>query len=229
MANPCRLNWGKSRYRSNWRWLHLLRENARISQNERANPTLKQRHCNRVQRNARKAHYSPKKVQRQPPDVPTANDKMRNCTIRNRIAKQKKQTLDLPHHRWEQMVTNALSNLSTHEILQFAMPIALCCNLHRNPNQCVHRWNSTLIKWNVSSRETWRQYYNTQSHGPLAPYENAQNTPPQQRKNKSIAVESGAGVEREIFPISRSTCFKQTQMILPQVHLRKPCYDFSFL
>ena len=28
---------------------------------------------------------------------------------------------------------------------------------------------------------------------------------------------------------ANQVCFKQTKMILPQVHLRKPCYDFTFL
>ena len=29
--------------------------------------------------------------------------------------------------------------------------------------------------------------------------------------------------------LSRSILVRVTTMILPQVHLRKPCYDFSFL
>ena len=33
-------------------------------------------------------------------------------------------------------------------------------------------------------------------------------------------------LEQQQFTMAKSEC---VQMILPQVHLRKPCYDFSFL
>ena len=39
----------------------------------------------------------------------------------------------------------------------------------------------------------------------------------------------GGRPPRRLYVTCSRSCFEATTMILPQVHLRKPCYDFSFL
>ena len=108
--------------------------------------------------------------------------------------------------------TSAFNGQLIHGILQFTMIIALCCTLHQHVNQdiccwkCVVRWITYLstIKQNSNA-------INTMTAAPTKaqrPTEHWHDTSPSANHHNRCLI---------------------TRMILPQVHLRKPCYDFSFL
>ena len=108
--------------------------------------------------------------------------------------------------------TSAFNGQLIHGILQFTMIIALCCTLHQHVNQdiccwkCVVRWITYLstIKQNSNA-------INTMTAAPTKaqrPTEHWHDTSPSANHHNRCLI---------------------TRMILPQVHLRKPCYEFSFL
>lgn len=49
------------------------------------------------------------------------------------------------------------------------------------------------------------------------------------RKGKGIRTKDHIPITGLYLHVHRSFCLAGSTMILPQVHLRKPCYDFSFL
>ena len=64
-----------------------------------------------------------------------------------------------------------------------------------------------------------------------APYSDQQPTRPEDERDEAGGTEEAARASAAAFcHVFNGRVFgKATTMILPQVHLRKPCYDFSFL
>lgn len=90
----------------------------------------------------------------------------------------------------------AFKDLMTHRVLQFALPIAFRCVLHRFKSQDIHR-DQLLLRSLIPIQ-------------PIPHFTLIQLT----THNATHRLRG----ERH-----------NSQMILPQVHLRKPCYDFTFL
>ena len=121
-------------------------------------------------------------------------------------------------------VQDAFKILMTHWILQFAWRIAFRCVLHRCGNQDIRCWKCLPIFFSQSPE--WFSY--------IQVYINDLTSHPR--------VDSKSGLRRARNGLVRLTnqhglilkgqahdgCFGVV-MILPQVHLRKPCYDFTFL
>jgi len=64
-----------------------------------------------------------------------------------------------------------------------------------------------------------------------APYSDQQPTRPEGEREEAGGAEKAASASAAAFchVFDGRVSGKATTMILPQVHLRKPCYDFSFL
>ena len=103
-------------------------------------------------------------------------------------------------------VQNAFKILSIPGIPHVTMLIAVRCVLPRSPNQGIHRCKYRML--DVIQRCKKRP-----PEGPLTP------------KGMGGEVDSGNEFPSALLPFVSSN----VRMILPQVHLRKPCYDFSFL
>ena len=88
-------------------------------------------------------------------------------------------------------------------VLQFALLIALRCVLHRYGNQDIHRWKFGFVMSLVRLLCVI-----------------------------SLLMLQQRAASRGALMLqlkARLSCVGLVLMILPQVHLRKPCYDFSFL
>ena len=120
-------------------------------------------------------------------------------------------------------------SLLVHGILQFTMLITLRCALHRCSSRDIRRWK--LCKYNISGRATKRaQERNTcvaQNNDSVSDKGTSQcwSTTREQMTRKQPKPLSLPRAHKES---SQWVCWF-VWMILPQVHLRKPCYDFSFL
>lgn len=101
----------------------------------------------------------------------------------------------------------AFKDSMIHEYLQFILRIAFRCVLHRCENQEIRCWKF----WLLSNNLVWQV-------------------------NKKLVV--SLDLWRQAGPTAKASLFQRkthvvqlskSVMILPQVHLRKPCYDFYFL
>ena len=112
--------------------------------------------------------------------------------------------------------------LSAHGILQFTMLIALRCTLHRRSNRDIRNWKFLAIRINSESENLGRGIMLWFSDGSWQACIATRRAKHQHTSPKSILQEDDP-------KINNTVEWKHVRMILPQVHLRKPCYDFSFL
>eukprot|EP00827_Trimyema_finlayi_P002101 TRINITY_DN1_c3_g1_i2.p1 TRINITY_DN1_c3_g1~~TRINITY_DN1_c3_g1_i2.p1 ORF type:complete len:253 (+),score=-59.48 TRINITY_DN1_c3_g1_i2:197-955(+) len=106
----------------------------------------------------------------------------------------------------------AFKNLMTRGILQFALHIAFCCVLHRYGSLDIHRQKFIFLILQIFTKLSRITIFF-------------------QHKLKSKC-----NIFNKFFTLIKNITKQYIQlgldfvlMILPQVHLRKPCYDFSFL
>ena len=107
------------------------------------------------------------------------------------------------HSGWRASRRQLRSKIWWLTVLQFALLIALRCVLHRYGNQDIHRWEFGFCLSLVSFLCVIKFVF------------------------AAIAVLHEAILLRQLK--AWLSWIGLVLMILPQVHLRKPCYDFSFL
>ena len=169
------------------------------------------------------------------------------------MAKPWHSLLMLENRRWSRQAFGntpkaqcAFKSLLIHEILLFSMLITLCCTLHHHPSQDIQCWKLWWHKGLTPWKQKRRQWVskaqwcpNTAAGRQQAAYLAMADIPEcmwggsiAAHPHKHNVCEEAA--QQHIHTSIHNTkslcsCQKDVQMILPQVHLRKPCYDFSFL
>lgn len=111
----------------------------------------------------------------------------------------------------------AFNILLAHGILQFAVLIALRCALHRHLNQDIHRWK-LLERKEINSPCVFMCCARSCEHARQLPTHTQCNP-----------MKCDSYVRVAPHTLAYTSVWILLVMILPQVHLRKPCYDFSFL
>ena len=117
----------------------------------------------------------------------------------------------------------AFKILMIHEVLQFVLRIAFRCVLHRCGSQDIHCWKLYCIFSKLSEKNSRKIAFMlvlSVSHSEYNSF-----LPDTRRKTQGTKVETFQPRTTK-YVLGRS---KIVVMILPQVHLRKPCYDFTFL
>ena len=150
----------------------------------------------------------------------------------------------------------AFKDLMIRIILQFTLRIAFRCVLHRCRNQEIHRLEVVDISLRVTPRREHARVtfevvglVGLKNH-PVEPSGAGRHySKPCEKPSRAKPLGQSAAILRgweNRHPIEFSVCIERKtgrsqsnsqvvvilvfmSMILPQVHLRKPCYDFSFL
>ena len=152
------------------------------------------------------------------------------------------QTCMLPMYSGAQF---AFKILMIHWVLRFALVIAFCRVLHRSESQEIHCWKC-FSHWSTQpfgcicdvlrpqSRST-RQYASASARTHALQTVNGvvgqTCASPASEGSLAFPTLNSGSRGRQLVPTCRSGGGpnRVVLMILPQVHLRKPCYDFSFL
>ena len=117
-------------------------------------------------------------------------------------------------------------SLLVHGILQFTMLITLRCALHRCSSRDIRRWK-LWIKWEAANRHRHRWQNKLPKNGSFTEKEDGPmliHYPRAMHQDAIISIPTQSSQKKV-----HDDSFGCVWMILPQVHLRKPCYDFSFL
>jgi hypothetical protein len=121
----------------------------------------------------------------------------------------------------------AFNFLLVHWILQFTMLITLRCTLHRCSSRDIHHWKlCCLYIWKPSTKMENIKIVKIivkKVASEIADRNQQIHPPPLAMQRRRLNVMYMATTLRA------QTWHWNVWMILPQVHLRKPCYDFSFL
>lgn len=132
-----------------------------------------------------------------------------------------KQACSTEYHRAQ----GAFKDSMIHGILQFTLPIAFRCVLHRWENQEI-RCRKLCISLLASDGPTcFKRSYNHSSFFVVRKESIIKRTP--SFGAHGLIGYSVLGGQRPCGPYGSGPC--HSLMILLQVHLQKPCYDFYFL
>ena len=131
--------------------------------------------------------------------------------------------------RYSPKAQDTFKALLIHGILQFTKIITLRCALHRCSSRGIHRWKLWYIQhahtnlWRFNRKAVWAKQT-------VAPTKQQDHTAsvhlPSSFHMKATLCSTSPRSSHNKFQVMDIGCVR---MILPQVHLRKPCYDFSFL
>ena len=140
-----------------------------------------------------------------------------------------------------------------HGIVQFTMRVAFRCTFHRAPNQHINRdlcntliyagFHNVCIAMHSSSRQCSSMVgAHIETHAHMTCMQQSNTCDDVQITNCTLneAHMQHLGTQHYLYTIVYNphsypliccinTIILCARMILPQVHLRKPCYDFSFL
>lgn len=125
----------------------------------------------------------------------------------------------------------AFKNSMVRGILQFTPGIAFCYVLHRCESRDIRCRESCGLRYHRcagSGRQADRPAEQGNSKCSLTPKAPWVLWRPL-RPGTELGGLGRAGARRHERRVRGLFCLRVTTMILPQVHLRKPCYDFSFL
>ena len=141
-------------------------------------------------------------------------------------------------HGCRRTTATCVQRFDDSQILQFTLLIALCYVLHRYTSQEIHRWQLCILFLFFGPRAEARNRFTEASIVKLDVYKihwkstlaviknNCKEASPTEPFKTTFSQLMSIPVLK-LSPKNRKQT--QTEMILPQVHLRKPCYDFYFL
>ena len=104
-------------------------------------------------------------------------------------------------------------------ILQFKMLITFRCALHHSLSQDIHCWKLKKYTWKIFPPCT---------RGVYSSGKNKNQVHIAKHSRAKLSFLSPQATQPHTHAHCKPAC-ERIQMFLPQVHLRKPCYDFSFL
>ncbi len=121
-------------------------------------------------------------------------------------------------------------HVSVSGALQFAVFHAVSSVLHRNASQVIHCSELYINHhfFSIILKECKRSWHSNETNPMVTDHGGLPGPSP---TAKAVRPSTLTLVRRSIKAIPRSRHFflRSTVVILPQVHLRKPCYDFYFL
>ena len=143
---------------------------------------------------------------------------------------------------YSQVTRRALNILPIRRLRQFTVFFTPRCIHHRSPNQLIRRYvrtanqsepvsnpisaiGSSTLQNEARARQPWHSHMQKHTHAEIPRFSC---TIRETGINGVMETRSWQFIARRTIIRTRSQ-FMCTQIILPQVHLRKPCYDFSFL
>ena len=119
-------------------------------------------------------------------------------------------------------------SLLVHGILQFTMLITLRCALHRCSSRDIRRWKLYSVEKVEDHQE---RYADTLHFKSMIASQQRKTVLSWSTTRELVRAERDklSNLTQKLIKEVHSELSGCVWMILPQVHLRKPCYDFSFL